>query len=105
MKLLSPLPNKVWNGKLGAHATVAQLKPSQKQIHLLEILKAANRPMTVAELMTIIGDGPSSVRSRLIDLESMKMVVSYALTGTRKGRRIWQLSTMPQSGSANTQSP
>jgi len=89
---------RTWNGKLAKHSTVAQSKPSQKQLQILEILKAENRPMTVKELKAITGGGPGSVRARLQDLESMNMVESYPSTGKTKTMHLWQLPTTLASG-------
>jgi predicted transcriptional regulator len=86
-------PTRVWSGKLPPHATVARMKPSKKQLQVLEVLKAANGPMTVNQLIAAIGDGKSSIRARLHDLQSMNLVRGVAPPGQSKAAQLWLLTT------------
>jgi DNA-binding transcriptional regulator GbsR (MarR family) len=49
--------------------------------------------MTVNQLIAAIGDGKSSIRARLHDLQSMNLVRGVAPPGQSKAAQLWLLTT------------
>ena len=81
-----------WSGKPAACGTVSRMKPSQKQLEVLAVL-SSDQPMDLKEIaqrLNIPIKRGQTLRARLYDLESMKLVVGFKIANNYRSSRVWK---------------